>query len=387
MLKGRTPLGWLQLTHSKSRFIVAASGVGFAVVLVFMQLGFMNMLFDATTVIHQQFATDLVMMSEDSEGIVPASGSFARRRLIQAAGMPGVTDFAEVYIQTLNWTKPSDGTVGQLVVFGVPTDTRVFVNDALDAQLDKLRVPGTFLIDLGSRGDFSAFFAQIDAGAAPTTKLGGQTLTAVGTFRFGASFGTEAIAVMSRETLLQIAPSLNPGVINMGLISVANGTDAQALAGAISASLGAEEVKVWTMPDFIELTRGILRRESPIATVFTFGVVVGLFVGAIIVVQILSSDVQDHLGEYATFKAIGFTNRYLLGIVYEQSAILTVFGFVPALLLSLLLYRVVGMSVSMDMIMTVDRVALVFVLTALMCAIAGTIAMRRVYSADPAEVF
>ncbi|MES2813663.1 MAG: FtsX-like permease family protein [Pseudomonadota bacterium] len=113
----------------------------------------------------------------------------------------------------------------------------------------------------------------------------------------------------------------------------------------------------------------------------------GLFVGAIIVVQILSSDVQDHLGEYATFKAIGFTNRYLLGIVYEQSAILTVFGFVPALLLSLLLYRVVGMSVSMDMIMTVDRVALVFVLTALMCAIAGTIAMRRVYSADPAEVF
>lgn len=387
MLEGRTPLGWLQLTHSKTRFVVASSGVGFAVILVFMQLGFMNMLFDATTVIHQQFATDLVMMSGDAEGIVPDSGSFSRRRLIQAAGVPGVVDFAEVYIQTLSWTKPSDGSVGQIVVFGVPTETRVFRDPALDAQMAGLRVPGTFLLDLGSRGDFSTFFEQISAGAAPETKLGGQTLTAIGTFQFGASFGTEAIAIVSRETLLQIAPTLQPGVINMGLLRVAPGADLNGLAAQISGSLGAEEIKVWSMPEFIELTRSILRRNSPIAIVFTFGVVVGLFVGAIIVVQILSSDVQDHLGEYATFKAIGFTNRYLLGIVFEQSAILTIFGFAPALALSLLLYQLVGAAVSMDMIMTTERIALVFVLTAAMCAVAGTIAMRRVYSADPAEVF
>jgi putative ABC transport system permease protein len=114
---------------------------------------------------------------------------------------------------------------------------------------------------------------------------------------------------------------------------------------------------------------------------------VGLFVGAVIVVQILTSDVQDHLAEYATFKAIGFKNSYLLSIVYEQSAILTIAGFLPSLLLSLLLYQLVGAAVSMDIHMTWQRVGLVFVLTAAMCAIAGTIAMRRVYSADPAEVF
>lgn len=192
---------------------------------------------------------------------------------------------------------------------------------------------------------------------------------------------------MSRETLLQIVPSLNPGVINMGLIRLEPGSNGQAIARTVAADLRADEVKVWTMPDFIELTRSVLRRESPIAIVFTFGVIVGLFVGAIIVVQILSSDVQDHLGEYATFKAIGFTNRYLLAIVYEQSAILTVFGFLPALGLSLLLYKLVGATVSMDMTMTGTRVVLVFALTAAMCAAAGTIAMRRVYAADPAEVF
>jgi putative ABC transport system permease protein len=387
MLRGRTPLGWLQLTHSKTRFAVAAAGVGFAVLLVFMQLGFMNMLFDATTVLHKQFQTDLVLMSVDAEGLVPDSGSFSRRRLVQAAGVEGVRDWAEIYIGSVTWTKPSDGSVGQILLFGVPTDIRVFVKPELDAQMAALRVPGTFLLDEGSRGDFSAFFEQIKSGAQPTAKMAGETATGVGTFRFGASFGTEAIAVVSRETFLHLVPQQQPGVINMGLIHLAPGLDAHGMVDRITAALGAAEVRVWTMPDFIGVTRDFLRVNSPISTIFTFGVIVGLFVGAVIVVQILTSDVQDHLSEYATFKAMGFKNSTLLRIVYEQSAILTVAGFVPSLGLSMLLYKLVGSAVAMDMIMTTGRIVLVFGMTALMCAVAGTIAMRRIYSADPAEVF
>jgi putative ABC transport system permease protein len=387
MIRGRTPLGWLQLTHNRTRFILASSGVGFAVLLVFMQLGFMNMLFDATTIIHQQFRTDLVMMSEDAEGIVPDSGSFSRRRLLQGAGIDGVTDYAEIYIGTLGWTKMSDGTTGSIVVFGVPTDVRVFENEELAAQVPNLRVPGTFLLDEGSRGDYTAIFAQIAAGEQPTTKMANQTVSAIGTFRIGASFGTEAIAVVSRETFLLLDQNRTPGVINMGLMWIEPGRDPHVMVDQITAGIGAAEVKVYTMPDFVEVTRNFLRVNSPIATVFTFGVIVGLFVGAVIVVQILSSDVQDHLGEYATFKAMGFKNTYLLGIVYEQSAILTIFGFLPALGVSLLLYQLVGSAVAMDMNMTTERIRSVFIMTAVMCVLAGTIAMRRIFSADPAEVF
>lgn len=387
MLAGRTPLGWLQLTHSRSRFVVASAGVGFAVILVFMQLGFMNMLFDATVQIHKKFNADLVVMDRSAKGIIPDSGSFSRRRLVQVSGYPGVSDWAEVYIGTLSWTKPSDGKVGSIVVFGVPTTKPVFADPALNAKLTSLRVLNTFLLDEGSRGDFSAFFGQIAAGERPSLKMGGQTASAVGTFRFGASFGTEAIAIVSSETFLHLVSNRQPGVINMGLVTLRDGVDPATSAAEINAIMGPTEVKVWTMTDFIKLTRDILRVESPIAIVFSFGVVVGLFVGAIIVVQILSSDVQDHLGEYATFKAFGFTNRYLLGIVFEQSAILTLFGFFPALILSLGLYKVVGATVSMSMDMSASRVGLVFGLTAVMCVVAGTIAMRRVYSADPAEVF
>lgn len=173
----------------------------------------------------------------------------------------------------------------------------------------------------------------------------------------------------------------------MGLLRVAPGVDPSKIVESISAAMGVSEVKVMTMADFIEVTRSLLRKNSPISTVFTFGVIVGLIVGAIIVIQILSSDVQDHLSEYATFKAMGFTNSYLLRIVYEQSAILTLFGFIPASLLSLMLYRIVGAAVSMDMVMTGSRIALVFSLTVVMCMLSGTVAMRRIFAADPAEVF
>jgi putative ABC transport system permease protein len=128
-------------------------------------------------------------------------------------------------------------------------------------------------------------------------------------------------------------------------------------------------------------------KESPIAYIFSFGVIMGLVVGLVIVIQILSTDVQDHLPEYATFKAMGFTNRSLLSIVYEQSTILTVFGFIPGLLASLVFYELVKRGVSMPIAMPLDRVLMVFALTAAMCLVAGTIALRRVSTADPAEVF
>jgi putative ABC transport system permease protein len=144
---------------------------------------------------------------------------------------------------------------------------------------------------------------------------------------------------------------------------------------------------VMTIAQFINQSRNFLVKESPIAYIFSFGVIMGLVVGIVIVIQILSTDVQDHLPEYATFKAMGFSNGSLLGIVYEQSAILTVFGFMPGLIASLGLYELIKLGVSMPISMPLSRVVMVFGMTAAMCLIAGTIALRRVAKADPAEVF
>lgn len=383
---GRTPLGWLQLVHYPLRFVMAIAGVAFAVLLVFMQLGFMNMLFDTTVMLHRQIKADIVLVNPAARNLIDIR-TFPRRRLIQALGVEGVADVEALYIGQANWIKPGTADRGNILAIGVRSDFDAFHTPGVSALQPNLSVPGTALFDTGSRGDFRAFSQGIRDGARPTTEVGGKRVSFEGLFRLGASFGSEGSIIVSDQTFFSILPRANPATPNLGMIKVAPGHDPAAVARRIAEAVAGQDVKVMTMAEFIATSRDFLAKESPIAYIFTFGVIMGLVVGIVIVIQILSTDVQDHLPEYATFKAMGFTNRSLLGVVYEQSAILTVCGFIPGLLAALGGYELVRRGVSMPIQMPPDRVGMVFAMTAAMCVIAGTIAMRRVSKADPAEVF
>lgn len=383
---GRTPLGWLQLVHHPLRFAMAIAGVAFAVLLVFMQLGFMNMLFDTTVMFHKQIRADIVLVNPAARNLIDVR-TFPRRRLVQALGVEGIADGEAVYIAQVNWIKPGTSDRGNILAFGIRPDFDAFTTPGVSAQLPVLSLPATALFDTGSRGNFSAFVKAIGDGQRPVTEIGGKTIAFEGHFRIGASFGAEGSIIVSDQTLFAIAPRANPATPSLGMLRVRPGHDPDEVARRVAAAVAGEDVKVMTVKEFIRESRNFLAKESPIAWIFTFGVIMGLVVGIVIVIQILSTDVQDHLPEYATFKAMGFTNRSLLGIVYEQSAILTICGFLPGLLASLGLYELVRRGVSMPIAMPLDRVVMVFVMTAAMCLIAGTIAMRRVSKADPAEVF
>jgi putative ABC transport system permease protein len=385
-LLGRTPLGWLQLVHHPMRLAMAIAGVAFAVVLVFMQLGFMNMLFDTTVMFHRQIKADIVLVNPVARNLIDIR-TFPRRRLIQALGVEGVADGDAMHIAQINWVKPGTRDRGIILAFGVRSDFDAFKTAGVSEQQSILALPGTALFDTGSRGDFRSFSQSIRDSARPTTEISGKTITFEGTFRLGASFGSEGSIIVSDQTFFAIAPKANPGTPSLGMIRVLPGYDPEDVARRISAVVAGEDVKVMTINQFISESRNFLVKESPIAYIFSFGVIMGLVVGTVIVIQILSTDVQDHLPEYATFKAMGFTNRSLLSIVYEQSTILTVFGFIPGFLIALGLYELVRRGVSMPITMPLDRVLTVFALTAAMCLIAGTIALRRVSKADPAEVF
>jgi putative ABC transport system permease protein len=385
-LLGRTPLGWLQLVHHPMRFAMALAGVAFAVILVFMQLGFMNMLFDTTVMFHKQLKADIVLVDPVARNLIDIR-SFPRRRLIQALGVEGVADGEALYISQVNWNKPGTKDRGIILAFGIRSDFDAFHTAGVSEQQPNLSQLGTALFDESSRGDFSAFTQSIRDGAHPSTEIAGRTISFEGLFRLGASFGSEGSIIVSDQTLFAIAPKANPATPNLGIIRVLPGYNPEDVARRISAVVAGEDVIVMTTQQFITKSRSFLAKESPIAYIFSFGVIMGLVVGIVIVIQILSTDVQDHLPEYATFKAMGFSNRSLLSIVYEQSAILTVCGFVPGLLVSLGAYELVKGAVSMPIAMPLDRVLMVFAMTAAMCFIAGTIALRRVSTADPAEVF
>ncbi len=127
--------------------------------------------------------------------------------------------------------------------------------------------------------------------------------------------------------------------------------------------------------------------QTPIGFVFGFGVVIGVIVGLVIVYQVLTTDVQDHLGEYATLKAMGYRHRFFLGIVFEEALILAALGFLPGLVISLGLYRLAAAATALPIAMALTRPPFVLALTMVMCTVSGAIATRRLWAADPADLF
>jgi putative ABC transport system permease protein len=297
-----------------------------------------------------------------------------------------VADGEALHTMTRDWIKP-DGERGTLLLMGVRPDFDAFRDPAITRQQHLLAQPGAILLDAGARGDYRSVLAGLARGEEWSTEMGGRRVTVVGQYRLGSSFGNEGVLITSDDTLQALAISRDPGAPSLGLLRLMPGADPQLVKARIAALLDPGDSRVMTLEEFVQHTRGFMVRNSPIATVFGFGLVVGLVVGAMVVAQILTADVQEHMAEYATFKAMGFSNRRILAIVYEQSLILAAVGFPAGLGLALIMYAMIRQAVSMPITMPLERVVLVFVATLAMCIFAGTLATRRARRVDPAEVF
>lgn len=174
--------------------------------------------------------------------------------------------------------------------------------------------------------------------------------------------------------------------MDVGLVKLAAHADAAAVKSALRSALP-DDVAVLTLEEFVEQEKDFWGNTTPIGFVFGLGMVMGFIIGAGICYQILSSDVGDHQAEYATLKAIGYRNRHLTWVILQEALLLAVLGFLPGIALGWLLYAAVAGWTGLPMRLTLARSLLILVLTLLMCALSGVIALRKVHTADPAEVF
>jgi putative ABC transport system permease protein len=386
-LQRRTPLGWLQLTHSKGRFLVAISGIAFADVLIFMQLGFQNALYDSNTRLNRAFLADIILISPQSKNMQTMS-TFSRRRLLQAADVPGVKSAEAMYVGLVTWKNPQTKRKTAIQAIAFNAEKSVLNLPEVTAQLDTIKLPDHFIFDRGARGEYDQVFNKIDAGENVTTEIEKRTINISGLFQLGASFGADGTIISSDQNFLRILPKRKPGSINIGLITIEPGYETEQVAAALKSHLQKNpDVKVLTFPEYIKFEEAFWKKESPIGFIFTVGVGMGFIVGVIIVYQVLSTDVNSHLKEYATFKAMGYQNSYLLGVIFEEAIILAALGFIPGFILPLGLYQLTRNATNLPIYMTLARALFVFILTIVMCTISGTIATGRLQEADPADMF
>jgi putative ABC transport system permease protein len=384
-LQRRTPLGWLQLRHDRGRLLVALAGIAFADVLMFMQLGFQNALYDSNTRLSRSLQTDLVLVSPQMRNMQFLS-TFSRRRLYQSLDVPGVKSTSALYSNLITWKNPQTRQEKQVQAIGFDPNQPVFNLPEVNQNLAAIKLPDRVLFDRTTRGQYEQAIANFEQGKPVATEVERRTIEIAGLFTLGSSFAADGTLMTSDQNFLRLFPRREAGSISLGLIKLQPNADPQQVAAALRSYLP-NDVKVLTHSELVKVEEDFWKSQSPIGFIFGMGTTMAFFVGVVIVYQVLSTDVNAHIKEYATFKAMGYNNGYLLAVVFEEAVILAVLGFIPGLGLPLVLYQMASKATSLPIVMTLARVVFVLLLTLVMCMLSGAIATRKLQSADPADMF
>lgn len=384
-LFGRLPIGWLQLSHNKARLAAAIAGVAFANLLVFMQLGILGALNGSTVAPYTMLNADIIISSEDGNTLTD-SGNIARARMFQVLGVPGVAAATPLFIGSLPFTM-QDGTSVSLLAFGMDTSSPSFFSVPIAASLKELEIENTALLDTQTRGVPLSAFTGLLAGQPFAFEVNGQTMMAIGTIEVGGGFLADGTLVLSDQTFLRFFEQRSSGTPSHILVKVDDNVSVERIIKRIETVLPAEGVKVQSLEGAATADLAFMSTERPTGIIFGFGVLIGIIVGIVIVYQVLSTDVADHLREYATFKAMGYGQPFFLGIVFEEAVVLAIFGFIPGFIVSLGLYAGLSSVTSLPVAMDASRAILVFLGTLSACTLSGAIATRRLAGADPADLF
>ena len=386
LLRGRgIPLASLMLIRQPVRLAVALAGISFAGILMFMQLGFRDGLFDASVTVHRLFDADIVLISPRSTSSVSMAG-FPRRRLVQAMALPQVEGITPVHWNLLLWRNPKTRGTRSILALGFEPGDLLFVDSTLAPKAQVLTQKGRVLFDEKSRPEFGPVAKWFREGRTVESEISGKRVRVAGLIELGSSFGADGNLLTSSETFLDLLPNTPPGSIEVGLVRLQEGTDAAAVVEQLNALLP-DDVTVLTKQGFIDFEQNYWRTSTSIGFIFTLGAAMGFVVGCVIVYQVLYSDVSDHLPEYATLMAMGYKLRTLLGVVVREGLLLALFGYLPAYAAGQGLYLLVRSATALPVAMDFSRAMTVFSMILVMCMASAGLAMRRLVDADPAEIF
>ncbi|MBD2101373.1 ABC transporter permease DevC [Leptolyngbya sp. FACHB-261] len=381
---GERPLAWAQLSHQKVRLAVAMGGIAFANVLIFMQLGFLSLFSGGATTLPKSMKGDLFLLNPSAEFL--GSNGFDRIRLYQAASIEGVALTTPVYMSTgTPWAYSQEHKSFEARVYAFNPAQMVFDIPELNQQQQQLTVPKSVLFDRLAKPDFGPIPQLFAEKGSVTAIVNNQRVSVIGLFSLGNSFFLGGgNLVMSEATYAELFGASRLKQVSVGVVTLEPGADPGAVKAGIEKYVPG--VKAYTHEELIakELQ---FQESTAVGPIFGFGTIMGLIVGVVIVYQVLYADVNDHLAEYATLKAMGYSDWSLLAVIFQEAGILAVLGFVPGLTVSLWMYGFLGGLTRLELVMSPEIALTVFLLTIVMCMMSAAIASGKLRSADPADVF
>ena len=378
------PLAWRNLMSNQRRLARSTAGIAFAVVLMLIELGFRNAFLDSALEVIRHIDGDIVLVSA-TKYRTGRKDSFSRRFLYAARAGVGVASVRPIYGNVSFWKNPEDRKHYGVSVLAFDPDQSPWTWREVNDKSAALRQPDTVLFDSRAR----RFLGR--AGNGTATELGGRTVRVVGTFPLGPDFLTDGTVMTSDRNFLEMFADhpldrSDLADVEFGVVRVEPGADIARVQAALRRDLP-PSLLVLTKAELVAREVDFQAKTSSVGPIFDLGAVIGFVVDMLISYQIIYTDLSDQLAQYATLKAIGYENRYLVRSVLQQAALYALAGLLPAWIIAWLVYFAIGEVALLPMRLSLELAALSAFLTMAMCLLSALVAVRRVLNADPAEVF
>jgi putative ABC transport system permease protein len=373
-------VAWRILTHEVGRSLLAVGGIFVAILMIFLQLGFFACVPSGGLMVYKQMIFDILLTSSDYV-YQAETFSFPRRRLYQALANPEVLSASPVYMGAVQWTnEQAHEQRHEIFVIGFKPRDKVFDAPDLTRQLSVLERDDTVLVDKATYPVFGAMTP------GRVTEMNNHAVTIGGTYVLGIGFLGLGCVAISDINFLRMMPDRPLTSVNLGLVRLKPGADPEEVARQLRAVMP-DDVRVFTRNEFIDYETSYWVTRTSTGLIFGFGAVIALIVGVVILYQTLSTQVSRQLPQYATFKAMGYTDRYLGGIVIWLALLMAAVAFPPAYGAAIGIYNIIHEATKLPITMTEGRLAAVLGLTLAMSIASALYSVRGLRRADPVDLF
>jgi putative ABC transport system permease protein len=380
----RLPIAWMMLKRHPLRLCTSLIAFAFASILVLMQLAIQDTLYNSSVALITGLNADAFLLNRQTTGMMSLT-SFSQARLANADDGGDVDSTSPFSFRYMNWRLPGEDTGRYPIAIGIDPGKKIFLDEKIQSQLKKLTIDGRVLFDELSPAYYGPVKQTLAAGKEFTVSSGSHRLRVAGIFKLGPTFAYESTIITSLSTFNKVYPTPEP-MISIGLIKLKPGISVDEWLKRANKNLP-EDVYLESKQDFIKSEKAVWSTEKPIGYIFLFGALMGMTIGAIMVYQLLSSDVSYNILTYATMMSLGYRRSQLEGIVVTEGLIISSIAFPCAWIFSGLLCQLITNSTSLSVVLTGATVLVTYGLAVFVAVSASLFAMLKLRDADPSELF
>ncbi len=369
-------IAWRNITRDRVRLAIAIIGVGFAVLLMTVQMGLLIGFAVTSSSLIDRAGADYWIVPRGAKDVDQA-GQMIERQKYLALGIPGVKSVQSLVVHFADWKRPDGGTESVIVVGVDPDQPAVEPWSFVAGSADDLRAANGIIIDeLYARKLGVSYVGE-------TVEIMNKRARVVGITSQVRTF-TQSPYVFSSLKNAKLLTGMADDRTTYLLVRAEPGANSTKLLNALQAALPSSDV--WTSWGFSWQTRFYWLVTTGAGAALLIAAILGLIVGLVIVSQTLYSATVERMQEYATIRAMGANNRFLQLIILRQSLLSGAFGFAIGTLVAIIVAWLARSS-SAAMSVSFPLVLGLAVVTLGMCVGASLISIRKVLNVDAASVF